>query len=129
MVRKAVVVPEDKKKIEKIKKKYNNPNMTDEVANKIIKLEVTSNVLKTATFISGVITTFDWLIPDNIPFLDEIVLTGLTALLSSGTKIVDKKIDDLAKTGSTRVEMNDISDLSSKMKNLKDAVVSSRSKS
>ena len=129
MERKAVVVPEDKKKIEKIKKKYNNPNMTDEVANKIIKLEVTSNVLKTATFISGVITTFDWLIPDNIPFLDEIVLTGLTALLSSGTKIVDKKIDDLAKTGSTRVEMNDISDLSSKMKNLKDAVVSSRSKS
>ena len=92
-------------------------------------MEVTSNVLKTATFISGVITTFDWLIPDNIPFLDEIVLTGLTALLSSGTKIVDKKIDDLAKTGSTRVEMNDISDLSSKMKNLKDAVVSSRSKS
>ena len=129
MERKAVVVPEDKRKIEKIKKKYNNPNMTDEVANKIIKLEVTSNVLKTATFISGVITTFDWLIPDNIPFLDEIVLTGLTALLSSGTKIVDKKIDDLAKTGSTRVEMNDISDLSSKMKNLKDAVVSSRSKS
>ena len=50
-------------------------------------------------------------------------------MLSSGTKIVDKKIDDLAKTGSTRVEMNDISDLSSKMKNLKDAVVSSRSKS
>lgn len=44
-----VVVPENKKKLENIKKKYKNMQMSDDDASKILRLEATNRILKGVT--------------------------------------------------------------------------------
>lgn len=126
MSREAVIVPEKKEKIEKIKRKYNNMAMTDEVAQKINRLEVTNNILKAATGVVGVVAALDWIILDPVPGVDEAVFTGATALLGLASSIVGNKIDDLANTGNADLQMDEVNKLSNQLndvaKKAKDAV-------
>jgi len=108
MERQAVYVNEKKEKIEKIRKKYENMNLSDNAALKINNLEVTNNILKTATAIVGLVTVINWFVPDAIPFIDETILTGLTALLGSSSKIIENNIESLNKNGSSEVKMEEI---------------------
>lgn len=115
MSREAVIVPEKKKKIEMIKRKYNNLAMSDEVAQKINRLEVTNNILKAATGVVGVVAALDWIIIDPIPGVDEAVFTGATALLGLASSIVGNKIDDLANTGNADLQMDEVNKLSNQL--------------
>ena len=81
MSRETVVIPEKKRKIEKIKKKFNNPEMSDSTATKIASLEVTNNLLKAATITAGVVTVIDLFVPDPVFGLDEAALASITGLL------------------------------------------------
>lgn len=110
--RETVIVPEKKDKIERIKRKYNNMEMTDDTAKKIRNLEVVNNVLLVATGIVGVATVVNYIVPDPVPGLDEAVMTGATALLGSASTIVKNKINDLAATGTTEMKMEEVTNLS-----------------
>ena len=105
--RQVMVIPESKKKINNIKKKYNNLEMTDETAEKIGRLEILNNVLKLATVGAGLITVIDFFIPDPVPLLDEALLGGITLALKSGNSIVESKIKDYATTGEASLSMKD----------------------
>jgi hypothetical protein len=96
--RETVIVPEKKEKIERIKRKYNNMEMSDDTAKKIRNLEVVNNVLVAATGLVGCATVINYFVPDALPFVDEIVMTGATTLLGSASAIVKNKITDLSKT-------------------------------
>ena len=126
MSRETVIVPEKKEKIEKIKRKYNNMAMSDDVAQKINRLEVTNNILKAATGVVGVVAALDWIILDPVPGVDEAVFTGATALLGLASSIVGNKIDDLANTGNADLQMEEVNKLSNQLsdvaKKTKDAV-------
>lgn len=115
MSREAVIVPEKKSKIEKIKRKYNNMAMDDNVAEKISRLEVTNNILKAATGVVGVVAALDWIILDPVPGVDEAVFTGATALLGLASSIVGNKIDDLANTGNADLQMDEVNKLSNQL--------------
>lgn len=116
--REAVIVPEKKEKIERIKRKYKNMEMSDDTAKKIKNLEVANNILIAATGIVGVATIVNYFVPDMLPFVDEIVMTGATALLGSASTIVKNKINDLAETGATEVKMEEVTKLSDQMANV-----------
>lgn len=109
--RKIIAIPETNEKIEKIKQKYGNLEMNDKTASKIRKLEITNKILKAVTAVVGIATTVNYFVPDMLPFVDEALLTGVTALLGTSTKIVENKIDDLAKTGSTKVQGEEVKNL------------------
>ncbi len=113
--REAVIIPEKKEKIERIKKKYDNISMSDSTANKIRTLEVVNSILVAATGVVGVATVVNYFVPDPIPGVDEAVMTGVTALLGSATTIVNNKIKDLAATGSTEVKMEEVTKISDQM--------------
>ena len=93
--RETVIVPEKKEKIERIKRKYNNMEMADDTAKKIRTLEVVNNVLIAATGVVGCATVINYFVPDALPFVDEAVMTGATALLGSASTIVKNKIDSI----------------------------------
>ena len=118
MERQAVYVKEKKEKIEKIKKKYENMNLSDDTALKINNLEVTNNILKAATAIVGLVSVINWFVPDMIPFVDEAILTGLTTLLGSSAKIVENNIDSIAKNGTSNIKMEEIQNLSGQAKEI-----------
>jgi hypothetical protein len=120
--RETVIVPEKKEKIERIKRKYNNMEMTDDTAKKIRSLEVVNNVLVAATGLVGCATVINYCIPDALPFVDEAIMTGATALLGSASTIVKNKINDLAATGATEVKMEEVTKLSEQMGNVAKAV-------
>ena len=113
--REAIIVPEKREKIERIKRKYEKMSMTDDTAKKIRALEITNNVLAAATGAVGILTVVNYFVPDPIPGVDEAVMTGVTALLGSATSIVSNKIKDLAATGSTDVKMEEVTKLSEQM--------------
>ncbi len=113
--REAVIIPEKKEKIERIKKKYRNLQMDDDTAKKIIRLEITNDILKAATGIVGIAAVIDWCIADPIPAVDEAILSGATGLLGLASSIVDKKIGELAETGNTEVMMEEVTELSDKL--------------
>ena len=116
--REALMVPEKKDKILKIKQKYNNMQMSDDVAKKIRSLEITNNILLAATAATGIITVIDYIAPDPLPFADEAILSGLTGLLGLASSIVKNKIDDLAKTGNTSIQMEEVNKLTSQIANV-----------
>lgn len=122
MNRSSVVVPEQKAKIERIKRKYNNMNMQNDTALKIHKLEVTNNILKIAATGVGIITVIDWMTIDPSPLIDEAVLTGLTTLLSTSAKIVENKIDDLVACDNAELKMEEVTNLSKQIGNVAKAV-------
>ena len=109
------VEPKDKKKLDAIRRRYNNAQMDDQTARKIKRLEVTNNILKVATGLVGVAAVVDWIILDPVPGVDEAVLTGATALLGLGSSIVSNKIDDLANNGTTDVKIQEVQDISAGM--------------
>lgn len=115
MNREAVIVPEKKEKIERIKRKYNDLSMSDDIALKINTLEVTNNILKAVTGVVGIVAAVDWIIVDPVPAVDEAVLTGATALLGLASNIVSNKIQDLATKGSADIQMEEVNKLSSQL--------------
>ena len=108
MENKAVYTIEQKNELEKIKLKYKNPNMSDETAKKIQTLERTNNILKGTTAVVGVISVINWIVPDAIPIIDEAILTGITALLGSSSKIVENNIEKALYTGRIDISMEEI---------------------
>lgn len=117
-MREAVYINEEKRKIEKIKTKYNNMNLDDNTAKKINNLEITNNILKSATIIAGIATIINYFIPDPIPLMDEAVMTGLTGLLKTSSTIVENKIDKLAKTGNAKIQIDEIETLTKQIKKI-----------
>ena len=117
-MREAVYINEEKRKIEKIKAKYNNMNLDDNTAKKINNLEITNNILKSATIIAGIATIINYFIPDPIPLMDEAVMTGLTGLLKTSSTIVENKIDKLAKTGNAKIKIEEIETLTKQIKKI-----------
>ena len=114
--RETIIIPEKKKKIENIKKKYNNLQMQDKTAEKIIRLETVNNVLTIASGLAGVITVIDLFIPDPVLGLDEAALVGITTLLSTSTRFINNKINDLAEKESTQVSIEEVSNLTNIIK-------------
>ena len=116
-----VMVPEKKEKIERIKRKYKNMEMTDDTAKKIRTLEVVNNVLIAATGLAGIGTAISYFpLPDDaVGFIwDEAIFTGATVLLGSASAIVKNKINDLAATGTAEVQTDEVSKLSGEMANV-----------
>ena len=126
MNRETVFVTEDKKKIEKIKKKYKNMEMSNNAALKISRLEVTNKLLKMAATSVGIITVIDFFVPDPVLGLDEIALTSLTGLFSYASKVVDNKINALAKEEDSSIQMEEVTKLGTQLKNALDNVQKSR---
>ena len=113
--REVMIIPQSKKRIENIKKKYNNLEMSDETAEKIGRLEILNNVLKVATIGAGILTAIDYIFPDPVPFLDEALLTSITIALKSGNSIVENKIKDYATTGQANLTMEDCQSLTNRL--------------
>lgn len=118
MSRQMVVVPDAKKKIENIKKKYKNMQMSDSDASKIMKLEVTNRILKGVTIGVGIVTVIDYFIPDPVLGLDEAALTAITGLAGYGASVVNNKIEAIAKGDNPTLEMEEISKLSGQLKDV-----------
>lgn len=127
MARETVVIPEQKRRIEKIKKKFNNPEMTDSTATKIASLEATNKLLKAATVGAGVITVIDLFTPDPVFGLDEAALASITGLLKYSSTVVDNKIDSLAKSDDVSLQMDEVTKLTEQLSKVAGAVKNSRS--
>ena len=128
MSRVNVVVPEKKETIENIKKKYKNMSMSDKDALKIRRLEVTNNILKTATAAAGVITVIDFFVPDPVLGLDEAALTALTGLFGYASSVVNNKIEQVANSGDMSIEMDEVTKLSEQISKAAQSVKNSRTK-
>lgn len=126
MSREAVVVPEKKEKINRIKEKYGNLEMSDKTAQKIRSLEITRGVLKLATVGLGIAATIDLIVPDPVLGVDEAVLTAATGLLGFGVNMVSNKINDLATTEKTGVSMKEVEDLTDKLSTMAQVVANKR---
>ena len=109
-------------KLEEIKKKYNSPDMSDEVASKISKLDNTASELVTLTKIIGIICIVDLILPDPILGLDEITLVVITSILGSVATIMNNKIQDLVVEGRAKLKLEDVEKIA------KDALKAKRSK-
>ena len=116
MERTMVVVPEKKKKIDKIKAKYNNLQMDDKTAGKIMTLEIINNVLVGATVAAGVATVVDVIVPDPVIGLDEAGLVALTGLLKYSSSLVENKIHDLALGEDAKLKMDEASELAKEIR-------------
>lgn len=126
MSRETVFVSEKKSKIEKVKRKYKNMSMSDETANKIVKLNTLNNILKTATSAVGLITVIDFFVPDPVLGLDEAALTALTGLLGYTSSVVNNKIDDIATSDNTELKMEEITKLTGQLTDVASKVKNSR---
>lgn len=126
--REAVFVPEKKKKIEKIKKKYKNPEMSDSTALKIGSLRVANGILKAATTMVGLITVIDLFIPDPVLGLDEAALAGLTGLLKFSSTLVENKINELAVSDTTSVNMSEVDEFTNKLAEAARGIKNSKNK-
>lgn len=127
MARETVVIPEQKRKIENIKKKFNNPEMTDSTATKIASLEVTNKILKAATIGAGVITVIDLFTPDPVFGLDEAALASITGLLKYSSTVVENKIESLANSDDASIQMDEVTKLTEQLTKAATAVKQSRS--
>lgn len=126
--RETVIVTENKNKIENVKRKYKNMQMSDTATKKIISLEVANKILKVATAGVGIITVIDFVVPDPILGLDEVALASITGVLSYASSLVNNKINDLAKIGETTVKMDEITGLTEQLGNTANAVKNSRTR-
>lgn len=115
-----------KSKIEKVKRQYKNMSMSDETANKIVKLNTLNNILKTATGAVGLITVIDFFVPDHVLGLDEAALTALTGLLGYTSSVVNNKIDDIATSDNTELKMEEITKLTGQLTDVASKVKNSR---
>ena len=115
MGRKAVVVPEKQERLDKIKEKYNNMEMSDDTAKKIRRFEITNGILKAATVAASLYTVLDWASLDNTPAVDEMIETGVSGLLGYGSVVCENKIDELAKTGEASIDMDEVVELTNQL--------------
>ena len=115
MARETVVIPEQKRKIENIKKKFNNQEMSDTTATKIASLEVTNKLLKAATITAGVITVIDLFVPDPVLGLDEAALASITGLLKYSSTIVENKIEALANSDDASIKIDEVTKLTEQL--------------
>lgn len=126
MERQTIIIPEEKVKIENIKRKYKNMQMSDSAANKIISLEATNEILKLAGKAAGIITIINFIIPDPVLGLDEMALAAITGLLNMASNMVENKIDAVANSGDASLQMSEIMQLTEQMGNVATSVKSSR---
>ena len=115
MSKEAVMIPEKKKRIEKVKAKYKNMSMSDDTAMKIVRLNTLNNVLKAATGVVGLVTVIDYFVPDPILGLDEAALTAITGLLGYSSSLVNNKIDSIAASADAELKMEEINNLTNKL--------------
>ena len=115
MSKEAVMISENKKKIEMVKNKYKNMSMSDETAMKIVRLNTVNSVLKAATGLVGLVTVIDYFIPDPVLGLDEVALTAITGLLGYSSSLVDNKIDKIAASDDAELKMEEINNLANKL--------------
>lgn len=115
MSKEAVMIPEKKKKIEKVKAKYKNMSMSDETAMKIVRLNTLNSILKAATGVVGLVTVIDYFVPDPILGLDEAALTTITGLLGYSSSLVNNKIDSIAASDDAELKMEEINNLTNKL--------------
>ena len=115
MSKEAVMIPEKKKRIEKVKAKYKNMSMSDDAAMKIVRLNTLNNVLKAATGVVGLVTVIDYFVPDPILGLDEAALTAITGLLGYSSSLVNNKIDRIAASDDAELKMEEINNLTNKL--------------
>lgn len=115
MSKEAVMIPEKKKRIEKVKAKYKNMSMSDDTAMKIVRLNTLNNVLKAATGVVGLVTVIDYFVPDPILGLDEAALTAITGLLGYSSSLVNNKIDRIAASDDAELKMEEINNLTNKL--------------
>lgn len=111
-----------------IKNKYNKPDMSDEVASKIKKLELLNKLFIIGTVIVGIITIIDIFVPDPIFLLDEASLAAITGLLKTLSSITKKKIAILIETNSLKISSKDIEEISKDATNVAKNVKRTRSK-
>ena len=116
--RQIVVVPEEKSKIQRIKEKYGRLDMDDKTAKKIRRLEITNDILKASSIIMGIATVINIAIPDFWPGIDEAVMAGITGVIGGASTIVQNKIDDLSRYGTTEVKMQEVEELSRQIGNI-----------
>ena len=126
MSKEAVMIPEKKKRIEKVKAKYKNMSMSDDAAMKIVRLNTLNNVLKAATGVVGLVTVIDYFVPDPLLGLDEAALTALTGLLGYTSSVVNNKIDDIATSDNTELKMEEITKLTGQLTDVASKVKNSR---
>lgn len=115
MSRETVMIKEKKSVVDKIRKKYNNPNLSEKDAKKIATLEATNKVLVGASAAAGVVTVIDLFVPDPVLGLDEAALVALTTLLGSASAFVNNKIDKIAKEENSDIQMEEIAKLSGQL--------------
>ena len=115
MSKEAVMIPEKKKRIEKVKAKYKNMSMSDDTAMKIVRLNTLNNVLKAATGVVGLVTVIDYFVPDPLLGLDEAALTAITGLLGYSSSLVNNKIDSIAASDDAELKMEEINNLTNKL--------------
>ena len=108
--------------LDEIKKKYNSPDMSDEVATKISKLDNSAKELVMLTRIIGIICIIDLILPDPILGIDEITLVIITSILGSVATIMNNKIQDLVIDGRAKLELKDVEKVA------KDALKAKKSK-
>ena len=126
MSKEAVMIPEKKKRIEKVKAKYKNMSMSDDTAMKIVRLNTLNNVLKAATGVVGLVTVIDFFVPDPVLGLDEAALTAITGLLGYASSVVNNKIDDIATSDNAELKMEEITKLSGQLSDVASKVKKSR---
>ena len=129
MSREAVFVTEKKKRIENVKKKYNNMQMSDDTAAKIVRLDTINSILKAATGAVGLVTVIDFIVPDPVLGLDEAALTAITGLLGCSASIVNNKIEKLANSDDASLQMDEITRLTGQLGEVAGKVKQSRGNS
>ena len=115
MSRETIFIPEKKEKIQNIKKKYNNMQMSDKDATKISRLNTVNNILKTATAAAGIVTVIDFFVPDPVLGLDEAALAAITTLLGYSSSVVNNKIEKIANSEDASIQMDEITKLTGQL--------------
>ncbi len=128
MSREAVFVGTNKKKIENVKKRFKNMQMSDESAAKIVRLDTVNGILKAATGAVGLITVIDFIVPDPILGLDEAALTAITGLLGYSASVVNNKIEAIANSDDASLQMEEITKLTGQLGDVAGKVKESRKK-
>ena len=122
-----VIVPEKKEKIEKLRQKYNNPNLSTADAIKIQTLEVVNKILSAAAGIAGVAFVIDLIIPDPVIGIDEAALGFITTATTSANVIVQNKINAIANSQDASLKGEEVQKLASQISAALTAVKSNRS--
>lgn len=128
MSREVVFVKAKKDKIKYIKKRYNNMEMSDETAAKLVRLDTVNRLLKAATGAVGLVTVVDLFIPDPVFGLDEAALLSLTGLLKYSSSVVSNKMEEIANSGNASLEMEEIGKLTGQLTDVVGKVKGSRGK-